>query len=435
MRALRLASALGATAIMLCVLASVSDAQQRTRQRAPMIRVYSASGGDYINTSTYVEPQIKLSEDAYVFAIEVDLDGQIQVLHPDFPGLSVKINARRALQLPNFFAGFNQAVPVGGVYSSADFQRYSPYGGYEDTRGTVLALASRAPFNLERIESGGDWNITSIRRLIENRSPLSAMAALADYIGAKDEPIGQDFMRFAGGATNRYSYADYNYYAPCDGYYGYFAPGLGFSPALARLTWGRIAGQQARIIGFDLCGVPIISYGPVTGTRFPTTPGRPRQPGDTTVFPKAHIPRGNTPRHPVDASAEGIFPLPRRTGLGQAGDVTITAPTGRRGEPREILEGYRSQPTALSAPQGRMPVDRSVPMSAPRAASGGQPVREYHPEPRVESPPPARVPERSSPPVSSPAPAPVIHERPSVPSSPPPARADAPASKTPPSRQ
>src|SRR5205814_10180529 len=117
MRALKAVPALGAAALMLCALSSAS-AQQRARQRAPIIRVYSTSGGDYINTSTYVEPQIQVSENAYVFAVEMDLDGQIQVLHPDFPGLSVRISAHTNLRLPNFFAGFNQGVPNAGVYSS-----------------------------------------------------------------------------------------------------------------------------------------------------------------------------------------------------------------------------------------------------------------------------------------------------------------------------
>src|SRR5947199_10479200 len=101
---------------------------QHNTSRAQMNRVSSTSGADVINTSTYVEPQINLSENAYVFAVEMDLDGQIQVLHPDFPGLSVKISAHTQLRLPNFFAGFNQAVPEAGVYTSARFQRYSPYG-------------------------------------------------------------------------------------------------------------------------------------------------------------------------------------------------------------------------------------------------------------------------------------------------------------------
>src|SRR5207244_6746090 len=100
MRALKVGLALGTAALMLCALTSSSSAQQRARLRAPIIRVYSTSGADYINTSTYVEPQIELSENAYVFAVEMDLDGQIQVLHPDFPGLSVKISAHTNLRLP-----------------------------------------------------------------------------------------------------------------------------------------------------------------------------------------------------------------------------------------------------------------------------------------------------------------------------------------------
>jgi hypothetical protein len=410
---------LGAAALMLFVLSSASAAQQRT-QRAPIIRVYSASGGDYINTSTYVEPEIQLSENAYVFAVAMDLDGQIQVLHPDFPGLSVRISSHTNLRLPNFFAGFNQAIPNQGVYSSARFQTYSPYGGYTDTRGTVLALASRAPFNLDQIETGGDWNITTIRRLIENRSPLDALNVLANYLGAKDEPIGRDFMRFAGGATNAYAYNDYGYFSPCDPYYGYFYSPFGFNlfRALNKSRSGRI-GQRARVVGFDACGVPIISFGPVVANGFPLTGRPPRNSGDTTVFPKNRFPRG-MPRHPtqgVKSAPEGILPLPRS--VGEMGDVTITAPRGRRSEPA-LIEGYRSQPSTISAPSGRMPIDRSITRSEP-VTGASMPGR-------VESPPAGRVP------VYSP-PAPVIREKPPAPppSSPPPPRVVAPTTKSEPS--
>ena len=424
MRALKAVPALGAAALMLYALSSAS-AQQRARQRAPIIRVYSTSGGDYINTSTYVEPQIQVSENAYVFAVEMDLDGQIQVLHPDFPGLSVKISAHTNLRLPNFFAGFNQGVPSAGVYSSARFQRYSPYGGYIDTRGTVLALASRAPFNLDRIESGGDWNISQLRQLIENRTPLEALNVLADYLGAKDEPVGWDFMRFAGGATNAYAYNDYNYYSPC-AYYGYFYGPLGLNVFQALRLQSR-SGVRPRVVGFDACGLPIISYGPGIVNRFPVTGRPPRTRGDTTVFPKGRIPREGTPRHPAEASAtggkaapEGIFPLPRS--VGQMGDVTITAPSGRRNEPR-IIDSYRSQPATIPVPSGRMPIDRSIPRNEPAVGGGSMPVREYHPEPRVESPPPSRLPVYSPPP-------PVIHERPSTPPPAPPPRVVAPTTKS-----
>jgi hypothetical protein len=422
MRALKAVPALGAAALMLGTLSSASAAQQTARQRAPIIRVYSASGGDYINTSTYVEPQIQVSENAYVFAVEMDLDGQIQVLHPDFPGLSVKISKHTNLRLPNFFAGFNQGP---GVYSSARFQRYSPYGGYNDTRGTVLALASRAPFDLDRIESGGDWNISRIRQLIENRTPLEALNVLADYLGAKDEPIGWDFMRFAGGATNAYAYNDYAYYSPC-AYYGYYYSPLGLNVFGAPPPLGNRVGLKPRLVGFDACGLPIISYGPAIVNRFPVT-RPPRNRGDTTVFPKGRFPHEGTPRHPAEASTTdgkaapvGIFPLPRS--VGQMGDVTITAPSARRNEPR-IIDSYRSQPGTIPVPSGRMPIDRSIPRNEPAVGGGSMPVRDYHPEPRVQSPPPSRVPAYTPPPV--------IHEKPSTPPpAPPPPRVVAPTTKS-----
>jgi len=412
------------------MLSSSSDAQQKTSKHAPTIRVYSSNGVDLVNTTTYIQPEIALGEDAYVFAVEMDLDGQIQVLHPDFPGLSVKIAAHKNLQLPNFFVGFNQATPNGGVYTSAGFARYSPYGGYMDSRGTVIALASRAPFNLDAISSGGDWNIVALRRFLENRTPQEAMNMLANYLGAKGEAIGRDYMRFAGGATNRYAYNaygydNYGYFSPCDLSYGY--SGLAFAQleALNRLHRARAAGQRAQIIGYDFCGIPIISFGPAVVGGFPQP--RPRNPGDTTVFPKARFPGKGTPRHPAEASAEGFFPLPHRAGVGEMGDVTVTAPTGRRGEPREFIQGYRPTPGTMSIPQGRMPIERTIPRAEPTAATGSPPVRDYHPEPRVESPPPARVPDRTS------TPAPVVHERPSTPPPPPP-RAETP-SKPPPSKQ
>ncbi|MFL5479377.1 MAG: hypothetical protein ACJ79X_10205 [Gemmatimonadaceae bacterium] len=431
MRALRLWSALGAVAVMLCAFANVSGSQERAHRGPPGIRIHSSSGTDVINTSTYVTPQIELSENAYVFSVAMDLDGQIQVLHPDFPGLSVKVSAHKQLHLPNFFAGFNQHSYDG---YSGDFQHYTQ-GGWGDTRGVAIALASRAPFNLERIERGGDWDIAALRRLLENRAPEDAAYALASYIGAEGEPIGHDYMHFAGGQSNAYAYNDYSYndYAyytsPCDSYYGYyFVPGQGYA-LLRELNTsgrGRVGGQQAKVVGYDVCGVPIISFGPVAAQGHFPLPGQPRSTGDTTVFPKARMPRG-TPRHPPQSSAmgsaEGAFPT-NRSGLPQLGDVTITAPKGRRSEPGQILNGYGAQPVLMPAPEGRMPVDRSYGGGSVTAASGGQPLREARPEPRVESPPPSRSPEPRA------APAPVVHEHPA----PPPPRVDPATTKAEPLR-
>jgi hypothetical protein len=409
-------------------LTSASTAQQTARRYPPSIQVFSASGVDVIGTSTYITPEIRVGENAYVFAVMMDLDGQIRVLHPDFPGISVKLSAHKSVHLPNFFTGFNQ-YPNASYHSSARFQNYTETGGFGDTRGTVLALASRAPFDLEQLEIGGDWDMVAIRRLIEDRTPQSAMFELANYIGAKGEPIGRDFMRFSGGSMN--AYADYGYaysYSPCDFAYGYYGVAFAQIAQFNRTSNQRGLNSQTKIVGYDFCGVPIISYGPVVQGKFPT-PGQPRSTGDTTVFPKSRFPSSsgtppNRTRSASLATPEKVFPVTHRTGLPQMGDVTITAPKGRKAEPGQVLDGYRSQPSTGSAPQGRMPIDRtSYPRAEPTAATGGQPLREYHPEPRVESPPPTRMPERHDPP-------PPPREQPSSP----PPRAETPTTKTEPLR-
>jgi hypothetical protein len=369
----------------------------------------------------------------------MDLDGRIQVLHPDFPGISVRLRSQKQLRLPNFFAGFNDQR-YSGSYSMASFNRYS--GGPDDTRGTVIALASRVPFNLELIEADGDWNMAAIRRLIEHRTPDGAAQALARYLGAKGERIGRDFMRFAGGQSR--SYYAYDSYGYCGyGSYGYPYAGGAFFGSFARFAELRAMGLRPVIIGYDRCGTPLIVAAPTRpGAGFrPLPPVRPPQ--DTTVFPKSHFPKGIARR----PTPEGVFPLPdraeqvqraqlgQRPDLPQIRDVTITAPRGRPTEPREIPRRYRP-PT--SWPAGTEPVERTVPARAEPAAGGMRPV--YRPEPRVTAPSqPARPPERAR----EPAPAPVVRERPAAPSSPPPSpppRAEPARSKpepttTPPPRQ
>jgi hypothetical protein len=425
MRATRMASVVSCSALLLSALAAASGGQESTNDRAPTIRVYSTNGSTVLHTTTYVTPVIEVSENAYVFAVSMDLDGQIQVLQPDFPGISVRVQSRKQLKLPSFFTGFGpQNDPSYGYYSTAGYSRYDTRdNGFPDARGTVIALASRAPFNLEKIESNGDWNMSSIRRLIEARGPESAALALAKYLGAKDEPIGWDFMRFAGGPNynNAYAYGSYN---SCDLY------GFSYAPTLASryfqvsnvISALRQRGQRAAV-GYDLCGFPyVIVRGSTVAGGFPRPP---RNPGDTgTVFPKSRTPHG-TPRHPplesgLKTAPQGIFPLPQREG--HVGDVTITAPKGRRGEPGTIIQGYRPSPVG-SVPQGRAPIERvTTPRMEPTTSTGTQQtVRESRPETRsAPPPPPSRVPDatpRYSPPPSPPAP--VVRE---APSSPPPAR-------------
>src|SRR5258706_2507218 len=170
-----------------------------------------------------------------------------------------------------------------------------------DSRGTVMALASRAPFNLERIESGGDWNMSAIRNLIENRNPQMAAQALANYLGAKGEPIGRDYLRFSSG--RRHSYYALDAYSQCDLYYGYaFAPTLAFNRfrAFARINSLR-QNAQLRILGYDLCGTPIIAYTPAT---ILTPHVLPRPCRDTTGLGRPRLPVDpRPPPHPEQSAS------------------------------------------------------------------------------------------------------------------------------------
>jgi hypothetical protein len=426
MRTKRLASVAGCSALLLCLPATASQAQDRTRQRAPIIRVYSENGSGVV--SNYVTPAIEVSENSYVFAVMMDLDGRLQVLHPDFPGISVRVQSRKQLRLPNFFAGFNEPYQ-GSRYGMASYNGYSDAGN--DVRGTVIALASRAPFNLERIEADGDWNLAALRQLLEGRTPEGAAQSLALYLGVKGEPIGHDYMRFAGQRRSYYAYNGYDDYAYCGyGGYGYSAFGGGYyrADAFSRIVQLRAVGLRPFIVGYDSCGLPIVVVAPFNqGGTLPLPLPRPRR--DTTVFPKSHFPQGS-PRRPItaDNTPVGIFPYSQRAALPQAGDVTITAPKGRRAEPREILDQYRPQPGVTGLQERpRIPVERANP--AEPATMGTRPI--FRSDPLVSAPSqPMRVPERMREPAPAPAPAPVVHERPVLQPAPPP-RAQAPSPKEP----
>ena len=431
MRAMKLGIGFGFLVLLLGLATTTSQAQT-ARRGPPIIRIYSDNGVDYVGATSYITPRIEVSENAYVFAVEMDMDGQIQVLHPDFPGISVRISANRSLQLPNFFTGFNSSRYRRGTYNASVDRDYYDYYGADDSRGTIIALASRAPFNLERVESNGDWNFVALRRLIENRSPLSAANDLARYLGQAGEPIGRDYLRFDGGQRNSYPYYDaYSYYSPCSSFYGYsYVPAYAIRQlqALALYNQLRASGRGIRLIGYDACGSPIFSSGFTNGgQQTPIGHFPPRHRGDTTVFPKSRLPTAPVPRgSTVFANTlNEAMPATRAGGLPQMGDVTIkAAPTARRREPNGYIQDYGG---GVAVPQGRVPVERVI---VPRGEANGGSVKSvptYRAEPRAEAAP-ARMPERPRE-----APPQVIHERPSAPPPPPP-RVEAPVTKTEPPR-
>jgi hypothetical protein len=388
MRGARSASAAGVAALLITLLASSSGAQDGSRQRAPSIRVYSQNGAI---ASRYVTPAIEVSEDAYVFAVSLDLDGKIQILHPDYPGISIRILKHKELRLPNFFAGFS---PSGSTYAgSGGYPIYSDQyvGTGNDSRGTVIALASRAPFNLERVESDGDWNISAIRSLVENHSPAAAARALAAYLGAKGETIGTDYMIFAA-AQYRDSYTSNPLYE-CDLYYGGHRPSLAISrlAVLNRVTQLRQAGRSVRVLGYDFCGMPIVAYGPSqsnSGDRIETDGARGRM----------HPPHSEQSEGALREPAIGDFPMTQRPEMPYAGDVLIAAPRPNRRDPREIFNDPRNEGLVReSAERSRSQAERNAPHAATPMIGTFPTAREY-PRPIVrEAPRPAPGPAPAQP--------------------------------------
>jgi hypothetical protein len=408
MRGSRAASVLGVATLVVGALASSAAAQQGSSRGAPNIRVYSRSGVGVV--SNYVEPAIEVSENAYVFAVSVDLDGQIQVLQPDFPGISVRIASGKELRLPNFFAGFSNGR-AGSLTAYGRNTGYSGSAGYagaaameNDTRGTVIALASRAPFNLDRIESGGDWNVSAIRGLIENRSPLAAAQALASYVGARGEPIGRDYMRFAGGRQNYYASSYFD-----DGYSCYSNSSIYSLSVVSRIAQLRAAGKNVRIVGYDYCGMPIVVFGPSRrGGGFQPADPLPVDTGDS----RNRLGHGAPPRSgkpPNTSAALGFFPPPRHA-TPLAGDVTVTAPVPpRRGrDPREVLMELQNQGNGSAFPdRDRIPRGSAPPRSS-TAAIGAEPMQNFN-RPVLRAAPPVQrtEPMTSAPPrAATPAPPP-----------------------------
>jgi hypothetical protein len=176
-----LARGLAVAALCVGALPSPSDGQQQSRRAAPKVSIYG--GGLDAHRTSDVTSRVRVTEDAYVLVVARNLNGEITVLYPESPKKSSMIAARTTLELPSFFSGFDAQPSVGQTR-------------YVVSQGTVFALASLAPLNLKMISTGGEWNIDSIKSLIQGVIPQLAPNALASHLGPKGEHIGVASMWF-----------------------------------------------------------------------------------------------------------------------------------------------------------------------------------------------------------------------------------------------
>jgi hypothetical protein len=401
MRVTRLALGLCAAMITSHAAAGVAEAQKR---KAPRINLTTSLGSSV--ASNYIEPAVTLSEDAYVFVISVDIDRHVQVLHPTETGIAVKMAARRQLHLPRFFAGY---AGIAG-YSNVSGSGYSTYDygpGFSDTRGTMIALASRRPFRLSNISVGGDWDVLMLQQLVEDRDPEAAAVMLAKVLGEPGEPIGRDVYRFAGGRRYYNSFYNNSAYYDCSYLYGSLGFARGFNTRRSINFFRAAQLQQAGFVvafaGYDACGEPVFNVYPRS---FVGTPGTPGRPPATGAFPSGRIP-SVAPRNPLKDPVGGV--------------VTGARPTPGR---------YAGQNDASTPPMTRIPDAGSV-SERPHPRSEGTTVSE-RPRAPAASPAPERAAPRHSPPpperVSTPRPVPERTAAPAYtpppPPPPPPPRAE-----------
>lgn len=371
-----------ASAVILCQLFSADAYAQENRGRAPVIRLNAALGSSLV--TNYIEPSIRLSEDAYVFAISVDVDRNVQVLHPDDPGISVRMSSRKQLHLPRFFAGYYQnprfAGRSMGGFGSSRYDYYEP--GLSDTRGTIIALASRKPFNLDAVTTDGQWDLEEVRLLVDGRDPWSAAAMLARYLGARGEPIGRDIHRFAGAPRN-YSTAFYNTaFYDCHPVYGALGYGS-YARGVSRFRAFALqqAGYRVQYIGIDACGEP--RFAVVEGPNLSPAPGG--RPPAAGAFPRSRVPSA-VPRNPARDEAIGgrsAHARPDTRDRYPERDVNTSPSRVRTADPRRA--DRPRPPVGVSNPER----DRN-PVAAPRAPAVSSPPPRtseprpvYRPEPQV----------------------------------------------------
>jgi hypothetical protein len=184
MQRIGLTFAFGATTVLFGPLEFPALAQQANCRTTPAINVYQAPGAT--EGISYISSHIRVSENAYLFVVEIDLNGQTEVLYPASPGGSFEVAADKPVSMPGFFSGFG-----GSMGPSQQGLRGAP-----TSRGIIFALASCAPFSFDGIVSDGEWNVEAIQSLIHQQSPQTAIAVLAKHLGKNGHQVGRGMMPF-----------------------------------------------------------------------------------------------------------------------------------------------------------------------------------------------------------------------------------------------
>jgi hypothetical protein len=335
----------------------------------------------------YVESSFRVSSNAYVLVVAVDLDRRVRVLHPETPDESGFVASRDSKRLSRFFAGFGTASGYsdGSYLTRYDVsQRISPLGG----GGVLLAIASDRPLQLDRLVGpNGDWDEQALARLVFDQSLPGAAHALGRATVLTGQDYNVDYTTFTGDRSfGSYAFAA-NRLDACDMAFGYgssrSAYGYGINDGPSRGPMTRFVGLYQRDgqtfarYAQGSCGGARYFDVPVSGVPRPVPPDSAATPDSSTKRQPIH-PGG--PRFPSVTVEDGAT-------AGREVHIRLEPSAADRGRERQVTAArlrFRN-PDELPA-AGERPADIRMAPRDPRvgrvpqreAAAQPMPVREPH---------------------------------------------------------
>jgi hypothetical protein len=360
---------------------------------APRIRIVIPPA-TYASTR-FVDASFHVSEDAYVFVVAVDLDGQLRVVYPEAPDQTGFAARSTPMRLTRFFGGFGG--PRTGAWSRYEaryspMQRISPFGG----GGVLLAIASDRPLQYDRLIGGdGDWDEQQLAQIVFDQSLPGAAHALGRALVLTGQEYNTDYTTFAGRRSlGGYTTLASSSYDGCSFSYGYssfdsFGYGGGFPsyesvPATRFVGFFRQGGQTyARYANVGPCSRPVYHDVPVA-TPVPTRPDTTKHDSSATQRPRRFP---DAPRFP-SVTAENGDGAPRRLSPPDAHGTARERPviaSGLRFRPPEQVPSdagalsRRMSPRGFSdSPARRVPVSSDGPVmrrATPRNDNAETPQR------------------------------------------------------------
>lgn len=281
----------------------IQDSVAGVSANAPRIRVFLPTYS--VAALGNVAASFRVSDDAYVMVVAVDLDRRVRVVYPESPDSSGFVARNGAHELPRFFAGFGSGGSFGLSSSSSSrleyTQRVSRFGG----SGVILAVASDRPLQLDRLlDADGEWNVDAVADLVFDASVPAAAHALARAVTLTGQDYSTDYTNFFGNGRGAATYASLaSALGGCDG-------SMGHSRQSA-LSYGLIGLYVMNGVQFaryrhsaGVCGEPIYYDVPINIVPRPPAVPRDTTNTDSTTTPGRRFGPGRYPRLIDVATAE-----------------------------------------------------------------------------------------------------------------------------------